>query len=89
MITKRAALVKEAIEKEWNEWVEERTKGLAEVEILRKQAEELARVLPPSEDDGDAKVDSEMKVDEEGVASAAVPAPSATAVTAGSDPVQY
>jgi hypothetical protein len=89
LITKRAALVKEAIEKEWNGWVEERTKGLAEVQNLRKQAEELAKALPTPEDDGDAKIDSEMKVDEDGAAPAAVQAPEGPSVTAGGDPVQY
>lgn len=88
LIAKRAALVKEATQKEWNEWVEERTKGLAEVENLKKQAEELSKVLQASEEEDEVKIDADMKVDEDGVAPAAVQAPPMHAV-APSGPVEY
>lgn len=68
--------------------MEERTKGLAEVENLKKQAEELSKVLQASDEEDEVKIDADMKVDEDGVAPAAVQAPSMHAV-APSGPVEY
>lgn len=86
------SLVKEAVEKEWTEWTEEKIKSLAEVENLKKQAEDLAKVLPASEEEDD-KIEAEMHVDEDVVIPAAAdPAPVASTAAAsgtGGDPVEY
>ena len=63
------------MEKEWTEWVEERNQGLEEAENLKKQAEELAKVLPTDEDDEESKVDADMKVDEDKIATEAAAIP--------------
>lgn len=76
------------MEKEWTEWVEERRKGLAEVENLKKQAEELSKELPALEEGSGAKLDADMKVDEDGGAPAAVQAPAVNIAMATGDPVE-
>ncbi|KIM26934.1 hypothetical protein M408DRAFT_330303 [Serendipita vermifera MAFF 305830] len=87
LIAKRSALVKDAVQKEWAEWKEERIRGLEEVEALKKQAEELAKILPTNEDDEDLRADAEMKVDD--VASGPTATPAGPAAVGGSDAVEY
>lgn len=88
LISKRSALVKDAAEKEWAEWVEERTRGLEEVERLKKQAEELAKVVPDN-DEEDSKADGDMKVDEDNVTSGTPIVPSVRTTVGGSESIEY
>ncbi|PVG00415.1 hypothetical protein CPB86DRAFT_755084 [Serendipita vermifera] len=61
LIAKRCEMVKEAIEQEWQNWTEEKKKGMTEVENLKKQAEDLTKELPPIEDEEmDLKEDAEV-----------------------------
>lgn len=56
-MNKRAALVNDGVLVEWNEWIEERKKGLNEVEELKKRAEELGKELQPGDEEMDVSGD--------------------------------
>lgn len=63
---------------EWNEWTEERKKGIADVEGLRKRAEDLAKELQPGDEEMDVGGSGEQPQPESGPASAPAPAGQAT-----------
>jgi hypothetical protein len=84
LINKRLSLVNDAVMVEWNEWTEERKKGLVEVEALRQRAEELAK------DPGDEEMDvsGEQSQPMSGPASAPAPAPAPAAASQAEEQTQ-
>lgn len=56
LLAKRAALVKEGVTKEWEDWQDERKRGEEMIKTLRDRAEELGREKEEDVDGGEVEM---------------------------------